>query len=151
MIGSFFGMAIGVTESVKLPLIIETSQSWSCRWRLRSRMEESRERRYFCSLTTHSTAEAVFFKVYFSLKQMFDLMLRLRKVEMEGQLLLHVVHVAGTRMTEEGADGVSRRDLTQGSMAGPLIINFVPLASFGARVLANSGTMDPVLVGRGEG
>jgi hypothetical protein len=77
--------------------------------------------------TDNSTAEAVFFKGNSTSKPLFDLMLRLRKVEMEGQLLLHVVHVAGTRMIEEGADGGSRGDLTQGAMAGHSVIDFVPL------------------------
>jgi hypothetical protein len=37
---------------------------------------------------------------------------RLRRVEMSKGLILHVVHVAGTRMIEEGADGGSRGDLS---------------------------------------
>jgi hypothetical protein len=44
----------------------------------------------------------------YTLKPLFDLMLRLRKMEMKGQLLLHVVHVAGMRMIKEGVDGGSR-------------------------------------------
>lgn len=90
--------------------------------------------------TDNSTAEAVFFKGNSSSKPLFDLMLRLRKVEMDGQLLLHVVHVAGTRMVEEGADGGSRGDLTQGAMAGHSVIDFVPLH---LSALERSPTLEP--------
>jgi hypothetical protein len=77
--------------------------------------------------TDNSTAEAVFFKGNSSSRPLFDLMLRLRHIEMKGDLVLHVIHVAGTRMVEEGADGGSRGDLTQGAMAGHSVIDFVPL------------------------
>jgi hypothetical protein len=59
--------------------------------------------------TDNSTAEAVFFKENSTLKRLFDFILRLRKVEMEGQLLLHVVHVAGTRMPPTAADVVTEQ------------------------------------------
>jgi hypothetical protein len=58
--------------------------------------------------TDNSTAEAVFFKGNSTSERLFELMLRLRKIEMKGDLLLHVIHVAGTRMIEEGADGGSK-------------------------------------------
>ena len=77
--------------------------------------------------TDNSTAEAVFFKGNSTSERLFELMLRLRKIEMKGDLLLHVIHVAGTRMIEEGADGGSRGDLSQGAMAGHSVIDFVPL------------------------
>jgi hypothetical protein len=41
-------------------------------------------------------------------------MLLLRKLEMDASLILHFVHIAGTRMIEEGGDGGSWGDLTQG-------------------------------------
>jgi hypothetical protein len=51
----------------------------------------------------------------------------LRHVEMDGSLILHVIHVAGTRMIEEGADGGSRGDLSQGVMCEQSVLDFVPL------------------------
>jgi hypothetical protein len=77
--------------------------------------------------TDNSTAEAVFYKGNSTSKKLFELVLRLRHMEMEGQLILHVIHVAGTRMIEEGADGGSRGDLTQGAMARRPILDYVPL------------------------
>jgi hypothetical protein len=46
--------------------------------------------------TDNSTAEAAFFKGTSSSPLLFDLVLRLRKLEVAQQCLLHVVHVAGT-------------------------------------------------------
>jgi hypothetical protein len=41
-------------------------------------------------------------------KKLFDLVLRLRKIEMEGDLFIHLVHVLGTQMIWSGAaDGLS--------------------------------------------
>jgi hypothetical protein len=77
--------------------------------------------------TDNSTAESVFYKGNSSSKHLFELVLRLRKLEMSGDLVLHVVHVAGTRMVAEGADGGSRGDLNQGVMAGQPILDFIPL------------------------
>jgi hypothetical protein len=77
--------------------------------------------------TDNSTAEAVFFKGNSLSKTMFKLMLRLRHVEMSGGLILHVVHVAGAQIIEEGADGGSRGDLSQGVMSGQSVLGFVPL------------------------
>jgi hypothetical protein len=54
--------------------------------------------------TDNSTAESVCCKGNSSSRKLFELMLRLWKLEMEAQLILHAVHVAGTRMTEEGGD-----------------------------------------------
>jgi hypothetical protein len=77
--------------------------------------------------TDNSTAEAVYFKGNSTSRKLFELVLRLRRLEMSGGLILHVVHVAGTRMIDQGADGGSRGDLNQGSMAGESVLDFVPL------------------------
>jgi hypothetical protein len=69
----------------------------------------------------------VFYKGNSTSKHMFELILRLRKLEMAGDLVLHVIHVAGTRMIAEGADGGSRGDMNQGVMAGQPILDFIPL------------------------
>jgi hypothetical protein len=77
--------------------------------------------------TDNSTAESVFYKGNSSSKMLFELMLRLRELEMKGDLKLHVIHVSGTRMQEEGADGSSRGDQSTGVMNGTHILEFVPL------------------------
>ena len=77
--------------------------------------------------TDNSTAESVYHKGNLSSKPLFKLVLRLRQLEMKGDLILHVVHVAGTRMQAEGADGSSRGDHTTGVMAGQPILKYIPL------------------------
>jgi hypothetical protein len=77
--------------------------------------------------TDNSTAESVYYKGNSSVEPLFELVLRLRQLEMAGNLILHVVHVAGTRMQEEGADGSSRGDQTTGVMAGHPVLRYIPL------------------------
>jgi hypothetical protein len=78
--------------------------------------------------TDNSTAESAFFKGTSSSEKLFNLVLRLRKIEMEGDLFIHLVHVAGTRMIWSGVDGLSRGDHNAGVMAGESMLSFVPLA-----------------------
>jgi hypothetical protein len=78
--------------------------------------------------TDNSTAEAAFFKGTSTSEKLFDLVLRLREIEMEGSLSIHVVHVSGSRMIWIGVDGLSRGDHNAGVMAGDAMLSFVPLA-----------------------
>ena len=58
---------------------------------------------------------------------MFELILTLRKLEHDNGFVLHVIHIAGTRMIASGIDGLSRGDTSEGIMAGENILSFVPL------------------------
>jgi hypothetical protein len=70
----------------------------------------------------NSTAEVVFYKGNLTSRPLFKLMICLRKLDMAGDLVLHIIHVAGTRMIAEGTYGASRGDLNQGVMVGqPLL------------------------------
>lgn len=42
-------------------------------------------------------------------------------------MLLNVFHIAGSRMISQGTDGLSRGDLTDGIMAGKLMLSFMSL------------------------
>ena len=77
--------------------------------------------------TDNSTAESVYYKGNSSSQPLFELALRLRELEMKGNLILHMVHVAGTRMQFEGADGSSRGDQNTGVMRGNPVLKYVPL------------------------
>jgi hypothetical protein len=77
--------------------------------------------------TDNSTAESAYFKGTSSSELLFALVLRLRKVEMSGKCMIHLVHVAGTRMIWQGTDGLSRGDRNAGVMAGASMLSFVPL------------------------
>jgi hypothetical protein len=82
--------------------------------------------------TDNSTAEAAFFKGTSTSEKLFNLVLRLRKIEMKGQLFIHLIHVAGTRMIWSGVDGLSRGDHNGGVMAGEDMLSFVPLSQSAA-------------------
>jgi hypothetical protein len=47
---------------------------------------------------------------------------------MEGDLSIHLIHVAGTQMIWSGVDGLSRGDYNAGVMTGEKMLYFVPLA-----------------------
>ena len=77
--------------------------------------------------TDNSTAESAFAKGSSSSKLLFELILRLRNLEMRGSCKIHVVHVAGTRMIAQGSDGLSRGNLSEGVMRGVQMKDFVPI------------------------
>ena len=62
-----------------------------------------------------------------SCKALYDLVLRLRLVQQKEGIMLHVVHVAGTRMIKSGVDGLSRCETGEGAMQGKEMISFIPL------------------------
>ena len=77
--------------------------------------------------TDNSTAECVYFKGTSRSRHLFELVLRLRKLEMQTGCRIYLVHVAGTRMIAQGSDGLSRGDQNAGVMAGRDMLSFVPL------------------------
>jgi hypothetical protein len=77
--------------------------------------------------TDNSTAESAMYKGTSSSKLLFDLVMRLRKLEMQGSIFLHIIWVAGKRMIAQGTDGLSRGDLGSGVMAGASMLDYVPI------------------------
>ena len=77
--------------------------------------------------TDNSTAESAFSKGSSSSRELFELVLKLRKLEMERACKLHVSHVSGTRMIAQGSDGLSRGNLTEGVMRGENMHDFIPI------------------------
>ena len=69
--------------------------------------------------TDNATYEGTFYKGYSkSSRKLTAIIFRLRKVERETGCILHVIHIAGTRMKFAGVDGLSRGDCMEGMMAG---------------------------------
>jgi hypothetical protein len=77
--------------------------------------------------TDNQTAESAFWKGHSSSPELFKLVLRLRRLEMTQDLIIHVIHVSGKRMISVGADGLSRADHSTGVMQGKDIKDWVPL------------------------
>ena len=77
--------------------------------------------------TDNSTAEAAYFNGSSSSEKLFDLVLKVRLLEMENGAKIHLCHVSGERMQFQGTDGLSRGNLNVGVMAGKAMLDFVPL------------------------
>jgi hypothetical protein len=77
--------------------------------------------------TDNTTAEAAFWKGCSKSPKLFELVLRLKKLEVAADLIIHVVHVAGKRMIAQGTDGLSRGDKSTGVMQRISMEQFVPL------------------------
>jgi hypothetical protein len=78
--------------------------------------------------TDNSTSEAAFWNKGSSQSPLlFKLVLRLQKLEMKYNIILHVVHVAGKRMIDQGTDGLSRADHSTRAVTGRDIRHWVPL------------------------
>jgi hypothetical protein len=58
--------------------------------------------------TDNTTAEGAYYKGNSPSRPLFEQILRLRRLEMVATLRLHVIHVAGTQMIQQGTDGLSR-------------------------------------------
>jgi len=79
--------------------------------------------------TDNTVAEAAFYKGNTSSSRLlFNLIVRLRKIEMIGNIRLWVIHVAGKRMIAQGTDALSRGNMIEGVMSGVSMLEFVPLS-----------------------
>ena len=82
----------------------------------------------FFIFTDNSTAESSFYRGSSSSKLLHALVLRLRLLEIKYSVIIHLIHVSGTRMIAQGTDGTSRGSLLEGVMAGENMLTFVDLA-----------------------
>jgi len=60
--------------------------------------------------------------------KLHGLVLRLRLLEMNYGLLVHIIHVSGKRMIAQGTDGCSRGSLMEGVMTGLDMLTFIDLS-----------------------
>ena len=77
--------------------------------------------------TDNSTAESAFYKGSSSSKLLHALVLRLHKLQVEYQVIIHLIHVSGKRMIAQGTDGCSRGVLLEGVMAGKDMLSYIDL------------------------
>jgi hypothetical protein len=77
--------------------------------------------------TDNVVAERAFYRGNSSGATLFELIVRMARLEMQGYIFLHVIWVAGTRMQKQETDGLSRADLTSGIMTGKSPLMFAPL------------------------
>ena len=78
-------------------------------------------------MTYNQVFEGCFYKGHSNYRKLNGLALRLRLVDMETGCILHVIHLAGTRMKRAGIDGLSRGDILEVMMTGKNPLDFIPL------------------------
>ena len=71
--------------------------------------------------------ENCYYKGHSASEKLSDIILRLHLAQRSGRLILHVIHVAGTRMKDWGVDGLSRGDQLEGFLARHDQMTLVPL------------------------
>ena len=76
----------------------------------------------------YSTAESSFVKGSSTSEVLNELVLRLRKIEMDYGMTIFLVHFAGTRMISQGTDGLSRGSLLEGVLAGQDMLSFINIS-----------------------
>jgi hypothetical protein len=77
--------------------------------------------------TDNMVSESIASKGSSTSKPLYDLVVRVYKLEMKRQCNIHFIHVAGTRMIAQGTDGLSRGEMYEGVMNGKAMLTFVPL------------------------
>jgi hypothetical protein len=77
--------------------------------------------------TNNAIAEGAFHQGAFPNRHLFDLVLHLKQLELHHGVLLHVIHISGTRMQAQGTDALSWGDLTTGVMPNRDMLQFIPL------------------------
>lgn len=90
--------------------------------------------------TDISTEEGCFYRGNYPSRPLFNLVLRLRLLEMTGQSKLHMVYISGSRIIMQGADGLLLGDLTSGVMVGVPMLHFALLDK---DVIERSSTLLP--------
>ena len=78
--------------------------------------------------TDNSTTESAFYNGTTSSKTLFNLVLRVKKLEIMHSVKIHLIHVSGKRMIAQGTDGISRGNQLEGVMAGKSMLEFVPIS-----------------------
>ena len=79
------------------------------------------------SFTGNFVADCAYYKDSSSSIALFFTCLRLRKIQMAGDIIIHFIHISGKRMITSGIDGLPRGVCNEGVMRGVPMLNFLPL------------------------
>ena len=78
-------------------------------------------------LTDNAVFEGTFYKGHSSNKDLHEMVLDMREMERQTGCVLHIIHIAGTRMKASGIDGLSRGDFLDGMIKGEDPLQYIPL------------------------
>ena len=135
--GSGFGSTLLVHGNIKYRIGTWSSkeENNSSNWRefenLVCEVEKAGEQGWLNSstlllATDNQVVESCLYKGNSTSSKLFDLVVRLKLVELKYGVKLMVTHVAGRRMQAQGTDGVSRGSLKSGVAMGKLMLEFCP-------------------------
>ena len=135
--GSGFGSTLLVKGKVKYRIGTWSSSedSNSSNWRefenLVYEVEEAGQKGWLYNstiliATDNKVVEACLYKGNSSSTKLFDLIVRVKLLEVKYGVKVLVTHVAGKRMQAQGTDGVSRGSLREGVAVGKEMITFCP-------------------------
>jgi hypothetical protein len=137
--GSGFGATIQIGDEIHYEYgqwCLEVTKERTSNWRELNNLVEALEGLVCehdlrgCELfifTDNSVAESAYWKGTSKSKALFELVLRLKMLELKYGMHIHVVHVSGKRMIAEGSDDLSRAFHGTGVMLGKDIRFFIPL------------------------
>ncbi|KAL7559916.1 hypothetical protein ACA910_007283 [Epithemia clementina (nom. ined.)] len=77
--------------------------------------------------TDNYHAESAFCRGTAKSSEVLALMTRLHVILMKGYAFIHMIWVSGKRMVDQGTDGISQADFTNGVMRGMSMLHFVPI------------------------
>ena len=78
--------------------------------------------------TDNSMFKFTYYRGYSTSWKLSAIIICLYQAIRDVDLILHVIHVAGTHMKAWGVDGLSRDDILEGMMAGEDPLSFIPLS-----------------------
>ena len=136
--GSGFGSSYQYDDGIRYRVGVwgKDSQEESSNWReftncVDSITAEAKEGRLTNAVvflfTDNSTTESAWYKGSSSSKTLLELVIRLKELETHYSMTINLIHVAGTRMIDQGTDGISRGSLTEGVMEGRNMLSFIPI------------------------
>ena len=76
--------------------------------------------------TDNSTVEGCFYKGNSKSPKLYELVVRMRQVELEHNMKIYITHVPGTRMKAQGTDGLSRGNCYEGVSFGESMLKYCP-------------------------
>ena len=81
----------------------------------------------FFLFTDNSTSKSCFHRGRSKSLKLHDLIVRLRKLEMDHEMIIYLIHVSEERIIAQGTDGCSQGFLMKGVLEGKDMLSFVDL------------------------
>lgn len=77
-------------------------------------------------VTDNAVSESIFYKGSAKVSLLQNLLVELRKIELEKKLIVHIIWCFGRKMIRIGVDGLSRGDFVSGFMKKDDLLAYLP-------------------------